>query len=226
MDGGDAGGRGDGAARGGAFEATGVASAGGGLAEDDATHHRPLWSQEHRMAELPSPPSPPSPSPSPPSPAVPLPGMPPDAPGAPPGHTLPGQRAGGLPFEADECLDRSGPTFCAAFRRMGRCSRSLGMAMGRCRRSCGICVTTEGGAGGAAGGSSVGGAAADDEDVSGYGHRATRAELEHLHEAERGDWMLTVAALVLAAVGCGCMAAVRLAGKRKKVEKLEAKCAV
>lgn len=177
------------------------------------------------MAE--APPSPPSPPP----PIAPLPDLPPEPPLAP-GHSSPMQKAGGLPFEADECVDRSGPTFCTAFHRMGRCSRSLGMAMKRCQRACGICKVGARGGGGGHGGGGEGGRAShgsEEEDVSGYGHKATKAEMERLHEEEQSEYILEDLLLMAAFVACCCLGAMGLGSRRRwgrPQEKLEAKCAV
>ena len=108
------------------------------------------------------------------------------------------------------------PTFCTAFHRMGRRSRSLGYealpeglrnlqggSQGRRRRAR---WRRKGGR--ASHGS-------EEEDVSGYGHKATKAEMERLHEEEQSEYILEDPLLMAAFVACCCLGAMGLGSRRR-----------
>ena len=171
----------------------------------------------------------------------------------PPRHGSDGGAAVGS--EEEECIDAAddGAGHCRRFVADNLCT-NLGRALHECKRSCNLCHedtakqlfdeelrrkqqaerggAAAGGAGGAGGGAGggadgVGNAlAAGEDDISGYGHPATREQVER-REALESSAALTTALLVLLLCGAALWGA--LSCWRRLVEpkeKLADKCAV
>ena len=142
------------------------------------------------------------------------------------GEIEPSERQGGLPGEAAPCRDFSA-AFCRAFVKMGQCSKVLSVALSKCPLSCGICVPSAAAQPGSDRGLPPPGEAEDD-DVSGYGHHATHAELARRRALEEGDrellYLFGGAALV--AIACCCAKQRSRRMPWQKPQKLQDKCAV
>ena len=148
------------------------------------------------------------------------------------------ERAGGLPGERPDCADAESAGFCRAWLGKGKCALELSDSMLKCERTCGLCDLSNAkkqarahaamrasrhGVHAAAGTADGGGG----DDVSGYGHHATPAEMAKWRALRDGDrrLLLGLGAIVLVVLAVG---ASRLFGSPiwRRPEKLEAKCAV